>query len=418
MYCQKSTAQKNPWQNLTGKNEFLWKCCRKFPENTDFQWMSVFPRVREAFEDILKETLVTVINLLREGTMPDPELTELISAVVASYLIAHSLLPLAPDNSREQFLYSRYKTMEIGTFLSTPLLIDVLIAEILTHVKEHVEEGTFNAVPILMAVHNMHRDSTELVVKHDAETCTSPPALDVSVNARKQGEDLRANRKQDQDKQESQVVNERNRVSSAVRGNRPFSKEEASLSVLPSTSKPEKATVGTSPLEKDASVRSVKYDTSSLNAEAKKPGGFQDNKMPFSKGPRRRNFTVWCGSSSTDEDEDRNYNQNSSPRMSSVNRKKKPTKKRTPRRKQSCLQNSSTSMSVSQKLSDSIPPSRGSSSRKIPSRTMRSVQMSDERKLSSETASRVDKSLQEQVTQWQQPPNPDEIQNTVQVGHA
>ncbi len=79
---------------------------------------------------------------------------ELVSAVVASYLIAHCILPLN-EESTGQALHrslSHCKGMTVGHWLDTPTLIDVLIAEILDNVKENIKMGTFNPSSVIMQV--------------------------------------------------------------------------------------------------------------------------------------------------------------------------------------------------------------------------------------------------------------------------
>ena len=88
------------------------------------------------------------------GLLPSPELVELVSAVVASYLIAHCILPLN-EESTGQALHrslSHCKGMKVGHWLDTPTLIDVLIAEILDNVKENIKMGTFNPSSVIMQV--------------------------------------------------------------------------------------------------------------------------------------------------------------------------------------------------------------------------------------------------------------------------
>ena len=139
-------------------------------------------------EDVLKNNLLTAINLIREGIMPNPQLLDLIGAVVASYLIAHTMLPLAEDVSSEHSSFAQYKGMEVGTWLSTPVLIDTLIAEILDNVKQHLRVGTFNAVHVIMAVYGMHKNSLEIVEKKEAEELRSQ--TDTSAETSEEEEEL------------------------------------------------------------------------------------------------------------------------------------------------------------------------------------------------------------------------------------
>ena len=210
-------------------------------------------------EDVLKNNLLTAINLIREGIMPNPQLLDLIGAVVASYLIAHTMLPLAEDVSSEHSSFVQYKGMEVGTWLSTPVLIDTLIAEILDNVKQHLRVGTFNAVHVITAVYGMHKNSLEIVEKKEAEEL-SRSQTDASAETSEEEEELIAVN------EVGQEVNEDVEFV-PMYGDHPLGlgKEEASSALVAlSVKDPSEIFSGTDAVERNSFVSLVRPDVSKL----------------------------------------------------------------------------------------------------------------------------------------------------------
>ena len=208
-------------------------------------------------EEVLKLNMITAITLIREGVMPNSELTDLVSAVVASYLIAHSMLPLAEDTCLEHTSFSQYKGMEVGEGLTTPILIDILIAEILDNVKQHLQVGTFNAVHIIMAVYEMHRNSIEVVEKKkaDAALARQPPATFVEFGS----EDEESTAVDEAAEEDVDFV--------PMYGDHPLglSKEEASSALVAlSVKNPGQIDSGTDAAERNSFLSLVKPDVSKL----------------------------------------------------------------------------------------------------------------------------------------------------------
>ena len=210
-------------------------------------------------EDVLKNNLITAINLIREGIMPNPQLLDLIGAVVASYLIAHTMLPLAEDVSSEHSSFVQYKGMQVGTWLSTPVLIDTLIAEILYNVKQHLRVGTFNAVHVIMAVYGMHKNSLEIVERKEAEEL-SRQQMDTSAETSEEEEELIAINEVGQEANEDVDF-------VPMYGDHPLGlgKEEASSALVAlSVKDPSEIFSGTDAVERNSFVSLVRPDVSKL----------------------------------------------------------------------------------------------------------------------------------------------------------
>ena len=231
-------------------------------------------------EDVLKNNLITAINLIREGIMPNPQLYDLIGAVVASYLIAHTMLPLAEDVSSEHSSFIQYKGMQVGTWLSTPVLIDTLIAEILYNVKQHLRVGTFNAVHVIMAVYGMHKKSLEIVERKEAEEL-SRQQMDTSAETSEEEEELIAINEVGQEANENVDF-------VPMYGDHPLGlgKEEASSALVAlSVKDPGEIFSGTDAVERNSFVSLVRPDVSKLKT-------FTDAEQSVTEEAARRHLSA------------------------------------------------------------------------------------------------------------------------------
>ena len=169
--------------------------------------------------------------------------------------------------------------MQVGTWLSTPVLIDTLIAEILYNVKQHLRVGTFNAVHVIMAVYGMHKNSLEIVERKEAEEL-SRQQMDTSAETSEEEELIAINEVGQEANEDVDFV--------PMYGDHPLGlgKEEASSALVAlSVKDPSEIFSGTDAVERNSFVSLVRPDVSKLKT-------FTDAEQSVTEEAARRHLSA------------------------------------------------------------------------------------------------------------------------------